>query len=76
MHGSAADVTSPSRDRARSGWLSRKGSSPEGGQALAQAPQGSGHSLKLPQFKKHLDSALIHTVNFLVVLCGDRSWTL
>jgi len=26
----------------------RKGSSPEGGQALEQAPQGSGHGSKLP----------------------------
>lgn len=32
----------------------RKGYSPEGGQALKQNPQGSGHSHKLPKFKQHL----------------------
>jgi len=41
-----------------------KGSSPEGGQALEQAAQGSGHSPKLPEFKKHLDSGLKYSLNF------------
>ena len=34
------------------------------------APQDSGHSPELPEFKKHLDSALRDRV--WVVLCGAR----
>ena len=37
----------------------------EGGQALEQALQGSGHSPKLPELKKHLDKALCHMVCLL-----------
>lgn len=44
-----------------------KGSSPEGGWALEQAPQGSGHSPKLPEFQQHLDNALRPRV---WILCG------
>lgn len=46
-----------------SGWISGKGTSPGGGQALEQAPQAS---------KKHLDNVLRYGVWFL---CGARSWT-
>ena len=38
--------------------MSGKGSSPGGGWALEQAPQGSGHGPKLLEFKKHSDNAL------------------
>jgi len=48
--------------RESSGWISRKGSSPEGGWALEQSPQGSGQGHKLPEFKKSLNSALRHSV--------------
>lgn len=34
----------------------------EGGQALGQAPQGSGHGPRLLELKKNLDSALRHRV--------------
>jgi len=40
----------------------RKGSTPEGGQALEQAPYSSDHILKLPEFKKSLDIVLRHSV--------------
>ena len=43
-----------------SGWVTRKGSSPEGGLALAL--QGSGHGPRLPEFKKHLVNALRYMV--------------
>jgi len=43
----------------------RKGSTPEGGQALEQAPYSSDHILKLPEFKKSLDIVLRHSVWFL-----------
>lgn len=39
-----------------------KTDSPE--QDVEQAPQGSGHGLKLPEFKKHLDSALSYVLIF------------
>ena len=35
-----------------------KGSSPKGGRALEQIPQGSGHGTELPNFKEHFYSAL------------------
>ena len=38
------------------------GSTPEGGWALEQAPQGSGHGPKLLEFKESLDNALRHEV--------------
>ena len=38
--------------RGRSCWGLRKGSSPEDGEALEQAAQGSGYSPKLPGFKE------------------------
>lgn len=37
----------------------------EGGQALGQAPQGSGHGLSLPEFKKNLDCVLSIGFEFL-----------
>jgi len=46
--------------RGGSGWIWRKGSSPEGGQALEQASQCSGHSPKLTEFQKHLDNTLTY----------------
>ena len=46
------------------GWGLGKDSSPESGQALEQAAQGSGHSPKLPEFKKHLGSGLKYSLNF------------
>ena len=36
-----------------------------GGWALEQAPQGSGHGIKLPKFKKRLDNILRHMIWFL-----------
>ena len=51
-----------------------KGSSPAGGWALEQAPQGSGYGTKLLVFKKHLNNALIGS-EFCMVLCGPRGWT-
>ena len=51
--------------------MSGKGSSPGGGWALEQAPQGSGHGPKLLEFKKHLDNALSHTVRFF----GGPVWS-
>ena len=45
-----------------SGWISGKDTSPEGSQALEQAPQGSGHGPKLLELKKHLDHTLSHMV--------------
>ena len=51
--------------------MSGKGSSPGGGWALEQAPQGSGHGPKLLEFKKRLDNALSHTVWFL----GGPVWS-
>ena len=47
------------------------GSSPEGGQALEQSPQGSGHGPKLLNIKERLDKAL--RCRIWVVLCGTRS---
>jgi len=38
-----------------------------------QAPQGSGHSLQLLEFKEHLDSALRCVL--WVALRGTKSWT-
>ena len=59
------DVCSGDSDRAQgnsvelhrggSCWVLGKGSSPYGVQALERAPQVSGHSPRLPEFKKHLD---------------------
>lgn len=46
--------------REGSGWCQEKGSSSESGQTLERAPQGSGYGHKLPEFKKHLGSALVH----------------
>lgn len=37
------------------------------GQALTQAPQGSGYGPKLPEFKKNLDNVLRFVV---LILCG------
>ena len=37
-------------------WGLQKGSSPEGGWTLKQAPQGNGHGPKLPEFKECLDN--------------------
>ena len=51
--------------------MSGKGSSPGGGWALEQAPQGSGHGPKLLEFMKRLDNALSHTVWFL----GGPVWS-
>lgn len=45
-----------------SGWISGKDTSPEGSQALEQAPQGCGHGHKLLELKKHLDHTLSHMV--------------
>jgi len=39
---------------------------------MEQAAQGSEHSSKLTEFKKHLDTILTHTVYFWMVLCGHR----
>lgn len=47
-----------------------KGSSPEGGWALEQAPQGSGHSPKLPEFKECSNIAL----RLMVWILGDPLW--
>ena len=49
----------------------REGGSHEGFQILEQAPQGSSHSTKLPEFKEHLDSALRHRVCIL----GGPVWS-
>lgn len=57
--------------RGGSGRVLGKDSSPQG---TEQAPQGSDHSPKLPEFKKCLDSALRHTFEFWVVLCGAGNW--
>jgi len=48
-----------------SDWISRKGSSPEGGQALKHALQGRDHRSNMPEFKKYLDSAPRHGIWFL-----------
>jgi len=40
-------------------------------QSLEQCPQGSGHGPELPEFKKHLDSALRHRVCIL----GGPLWS-
>jgi len=55
--------------KVRWGW--GKGSSPEGDQALAQTPQGSSHSPRLMQFKKHLDSTFRHWPSIL----GRHVWS-
>lgn len=57
--------------RRKSGWGSGKEPSPEGDQALARDPQGTGHGPRLTEFKE--DSALGHKV--FVDLCRARSWT-
>ena len=44
----------------------------EGGQALEQGPQGSGHGTELPQSKKHLHNTLRDLMWFL---CGTM-WSL
>lgn len=44
------------------GWVSGRGSSPEGGQIPAQAAQGNGRGLNLPEPNEHLDNALSHKV--------------
>lgn len=54
-------------------WQGRAGliaesSSPGGGQALDQAPWGSGHGSEVLEFKKRLDSALRDRVWFLIGL--------
>lgn len=59
----------------RSDWVSGKGCSPEDGQALAQAPQGSGHGPRLSEFKECLHSTLHTGFEFWVFLCRARSWT-
>lgn len=41
-------------------WALENDSSPEGGQTLEQAPQGSGYGLKMPEFKKHLGNVFSH----------------
>lgn len=46
------------RDLGKSGWISGRGSSPEGSQALDWAPQGSAHGPKLTELKKHLNNSL------------------
>lgn len=43
---------------------SPKGTSPEGSQALEQAPHGNGCGSKLPEFKEHLGNALRHIIWF------------
>lgn len=43
---------------------------------MERAPQGSGHSPKLTEFKECLDNILRHRVWILGVLCGASSWTL
>lgn len=48
----------------RSDWVSGKGCSPEDGQALAQAPQGSGHGPRLSEFKECLHSICTQGLNF------------
>lgn len=45
-----------------SGWISGKDTSPEGSQALEQAPHGNGCGSKLPEFKEHLGNALRHII--------------
>lgn len=54
-----------------SGWALGKGSSPNGGQTLEQAPQCNGHSTNLLEFNKSWDSALSNTVQFL----GGLVWS-
>jgi len=44
--------------RGGSGWVLGKGSSPLGDQALEEAPQSRGHSLKLLELKKCSDITL------------------
>ena len=39
--------------------------------SMEQAAQGSGHGLKLPEFKKHLDNTLSHRVWIL----GGPVWS-
>lgn len=48
-------------------WGLGKGSSPESGKELEQAPNSSGHCPKLTEFWEHLDNALRHKV---WLLCG------
>ena len=43
-----------------------------GALGMEQAPQGSGHSPKLLEFKEYLDNALRHRV--FVVMHGARNW--
>lgn len=54
-------------------WILGKGSSPEGGQTLEQAPQGSGYCPKLLEFKEDLDNTLWHRIWILIVLWGASS---
>lgn len=42
---------------------------------MKQVLQGSGHSPGLPEFSKHLDTALGTQSCFWVVLCRARGWT-
>lgn len=53
-------------------WVLGGGSSPEGDCTLSQAPQGSGYSTKLLEFKEWLDSTLRHRV----WISGDSVWSL
>ena len=46
----------------RGSWGLGTGSAPQGGRALEQAAQGSGHGPRLPEFKDHLDNTLRHRV--------------
>jgi len=39
-------------------WALGKGNAQQRIVGMEQAPQGSGHGLKLPEFKKHLDNSL------------------
>jgi len=56
--------------------LGKMSSGPEKcGQALEQAPPGSGHGPKLLECRERLNSALRHRVWFWMVLCGAKSWT-
>lgn len=57
--------------RAGLGCISGKGSSPRGWLGTGTAPQGSGHSTSLREFKKWLDSALRHIRWFLGLSCAE-----
>jgi len=56
-------------------WVLGKGSSPEAGWALEQAPQCSDHGPKLLELKEHLGSTSDIECECWLVLCGVRSWT-